>query len=299
MTEFRRAARAITKAGQIKGGSRHEKDDRHHIGDRSRYVLGWTNERKIDALLTAAADIASRLSAAERVRDEHDKAVKSAFTRSQTLAALAQTQEFTEIDYLSVVSRVADLEAEHARLKEASDTLAKLDAEMNQTREQIDTADKSRSAVGEKLGGVNDAISRAETTGQEARSVLAEPSGEAAVAHFDAIGLLLAEAGQAPPETPESCDRAEGRASSEIGNRADKLRGRKENLGGRIVSAMTTFRNAYQVETSELDTAVEAAYGYRELHKRLADDDLPRFQIQFKTYLNQNTIREIASSRQS
>jgi uncharacterized protein YPO0396 len=294
MTEFRRAARAITKAGQIKGGSRHEKDDRHHIGDRSRYVLGWTNERKIDALLTAAADIASRLSAAERVRDEHDKAVKSAFARSQTLAALAQTQEFTEIDYLSVVSRVADLEAEHARLKEASDTLAKLDAEMTKTREQIDTADKSRSAVGEKLGGVNDAISRAETTGQEARSVLAEPSGEAAVAHFDAIGLLLAEAGQAPPDTPESCDRAEGRASSEIGNRADKLRGRKENLSGRIVSAMTTFRNAYPVETSELDTAVEAAYGYRELHKRLADDDLPRFQIQFKTYLNQNTIREIA-----
>ena len=48
------------------------------------------------------------------------------------------------------------------------------------------------------------------------------------------------------------------------------------------------------METSELDNAVEAADGYRELHKRLVDDDLPRFQHQFKTYLNQNTIREIA-----
>ena len=57
---------------------------------------------------------------------------------------------------------------------------------------------------------------------------------------------------------------------------------------------MTSFRNAYPVETAELDSAVEAADGYRELHKRLADDDLPRFQEQFKTYLNQNTIREIA-----
>jgi uncharacterized protein YPO0396 len=57
---------------------------------------------------------------------------------------------------------------------------------------------------------------------------------------------------------------------------------------------MTTFHNKYPVETSELDAAVEAADGYRELHKRLADDDLPRFQKQFKTYLNQNTIREIA-----
>jgi uncharacterized protein YPO0396 len=104
----------------------------------------------------------------------------------------------------------------------------------------------------------------------------------------------LAEAGLEPPDKPESCDRAEGRAAAEIGNRVDRLRGRKEKLGGRIVSAMTTFRNRYQVETSELDAAVEAADGYRELHKRLADDDLPRFQLQFKTYLNQNTIREIA-----
>jgi uncharacterized protein YPO0396 len=42
--------KAITKAGQIKGGGRHEKDDRFRIDDRSRYVLGWSNQRKLDAL---------------------------------------------------------------------------------------------------------------------------------------------------------------------------------------------------------------------------------------------------------
>jgi len=57
---------------------------------------------------------------------------------------------------------------------------------------------------------------------------------------------------------------------------------------------MAEFRRQYPVETSELDNAVESATGYRELHKRLTDDDLPRFQDQFKTFLNQNTIREIA-----
>jgi uncharacterized protein YPO0396 len=57
---------------------------------------------------------------------------------------------------------------------------------------------------------------------------------------------------------------------------------------------MGEFRRHYPVETSELDNAVESAVGYRELHKRLTDDDLPRFQQQFKTYLNQNTIRDIA-----
>ena len=41
---------------------------------------------------------------------------------------------------------------------------------------------------------------------------------------------------------------------------------------------MATFRRQYPVETSELDNAVESADGYRELHSRLTDDDLPRFQ---------------------
>ena len=58
---------------------------------------------------------------------------------------------------------------------------------------------------------------------------------------------------------------------------------------------MQTFRGQYPVETSELDNAIESAHGYRELHKRLTDDDLPRFQRTFKTYLNQNTIRDIAT----
>ena len=68
MAEFRRATRAVTKAGQIKGGVRHEKDDRFRIDDRSRYVLGWSNERKINALLDRAAELAGQLAEAERIR---------------------------------------------------------------------------------------------------------------------------------------------------------------------------------------------------------------------------------------
>ena len=49
--QFRREARAITRAGQIKDpGGRHEKDDRSRIDDRSRYVLGWSNADKLRAL---------------------------------------------------------------------------------------------------------------------------------------------------------------------------------------------------------------------------------------------------------
>jgi Protein of unknown function (DUF3375) len=55
MDDFRRAAKAVTRAGQIKGvRGRHEKNDVRRIDDRRYYVLGWDNEAKIDALLAQA-----------------------------------------------------------------------------------------------------------------------------------------------------------------------------------------------------------------------------------------------------
>jgi uncharacterized protein YPO0396 len=294
LAQFRRATRAITKSGQVKGGNRHEKDDRHRLDDRSQYVLGWTNEKKIEALIAEATELAGQIAEAKRAHDKRQKAVTAAYTRSQTLAGLAQTHEFTEIDYQSAVNRITELQAEHAKLQAASATLAKLTAELEELRGQIDEADASHTKAGEKLGGMNTAISGAEATVNEAQAILDEPAGESSKARFDAIRALLADAGQEPPAKPDACDRAEGRAATEIGNRIDKLRSRKDKLASRIVAAMTTFRNTYPIETSELDAAVEAADGYRELHERLTGDDLPRFQAQFKTYLNQNTIREIA-----
>ncbi len=94
LAQFRRATRAITTSGQIKGGSRHEKDDRHRLGDRSQYVLGWSNERKIEALIAEAAGLAGQIAEAGRLQDKRQEAVTAAYTRSQTLAALAQTREF-------------------------------------------------------------------------------------------------------------------------------------------------------------------------------------------------------------
>jgi uncharacterized protein YPO0396 len=294
MAEFRRAARAVTKAGQIKGGVRHEKDDRFRIDDRSRYVLGWSNERKINALLDRAGDLAGQLAEAERIQARLDAAAKAAVARGQVLAGLAQTRDFAEIDYQSAVNRIAVLTQEHARLKAASAELARLDTALTEVKQQIGAAEDERSELDGELGRVKQSISDAEAGRVAARALLAEPAGVAATAGFDAIRGLLAEAGQAPPDQPAACDRAEASAAEELMSRADKLGDRRAKLSTRVVSAMTNFRSKYPVETSELDSAVEAADGYRELHGRLADDDLPRFQEQFKTYLNQNTIREIA-----
>jgi len=66
-------------------------------------------------------------------------------------------------------------------------------------------------------------------------------------------------------------------------------------LQEKIVKAMSDYRNAYPLETQEVDAAVEAADDYRQMLAALEADDLPRFEARFKELLNENTIREVAN----
>ena len=69
-----------------------------------------------------ATALAARIETA-RSRDRPDTSAEmtTAVTRGQVLASLEQTHEFAEIDYQTLVNRIADLRDEHQRLIAASD----------------------------------------------------------------------------------------------------------------------------------------------------------------------------------
>jgi uncharacterized protein YPO0396 len=296
MTEFRRMTRAITKSGQIKGaGGRHEKDDRFRIDDRSRYVLGWTNERKIEALLRQATSLTAQIAKASEDVTAHARVRDAAIKRGNDLARLEQTSEFADIDYQSVVNEIASLQAEKAQLTAASAKLAELDAELSAVQDLIRAADAENSELRDTLGGLKRSIAEAQEALDEARAILGEPPCGPAREHFAPIGSLLAKAGLERPRAPRGCDSAHAAAAGKLAEIADRRGSQRTRLANRIVGLMGDFRREYPVETAELDASVESAPGFRELHARLAGDDLPRFQKQFKTYLNQNTIRDIAT----
>jgi uncharacterized protein YPO0396 len=295
MAEFRRMPRAITKAGQVKGsGGRHEKDDRYRIDDRSRYVLGWSNQRKLDALLDRAGMLAGRLSEVAAEQQRQEKARDAAVERGQVLAGLDQTHEFAEIDWQSMVNRAEELRAEQRELEAASAELARLTHDLDGVKKRIADQEGALRALDGRLGGLDSRQHAAEGVMHEVREILAEDACGPARAQYAAIGEMLAGVGRPAPATAAACDRAETEAGTEFSTLAAKRGDRLARLSNKIVIAMGEFRRQYPVETSELDDSVESAGGYRELHGRLTGDDLPRFRRQFKTYLNQNTIRDIA-----
>jgi uncharacterized protein YPO0396 len=297
MADFRRAPRAMTKAGQLKlSGGRHEKDDRSRIDDRSTYVLGWSNERKIDALLSRAATLAARMAAITAARADRQQALDAAIKRGEILAVLTQTSEFAEIDWQALVNRIEDLKREKLALEAASAELSRLNAELELVRAQISGLHDEQRVVDEEIGGVETRIRACQAGLDEARKILAEPELTAARPQFAGITELLARPhlSQHRPADADGCDGAQSAMFTEITTTIDGRTVARSRVANRIVPAMGEFRRQYPVETAELDDSVASAPGYRELCQRLTDDDLPRFQKQFKVYLNQNTIQEIA-----
>jgi uncharacterized protein YPO0396 len=62
----------------------------------------------------------------------------------------------------------------------------------------------------------------------------------------------------------------------------------------KVEADMQRFRTVYPQEVAEVDDSIESRQEYRELHNRVANDDLPRFEAEFRRSLRENAIHEIA-----
>lgn len=99
MEQFRREIQAITQSGQMKtGGKRHEKDDRHGLNDRRRYVLGFSNQKKIAALEESERDLRIEAQFYHTELDDIYRKQRESQERVQAVAGMASIDDFADID---------------------------------------------------------------------------------------------------------------------------------------------------------------------------------------------------------
>ncbi|BBX98157.1 ATP-binding protein [Mycobacterium lacus] len=292
MDEFRRHEFAVTRAGQIRGrGGRHEKDDSRRIDDRRFYVLGWSNEQKIDALLADGQRVQAELNRVDaslkRLAGELEALAgrKSALDKLTVLAG-----SYDDIDWASMVTEIGRLEQRKRELEAASGELARIGREIERVEADIDDADEQRRGVEQEIGKLSQDRERAEIGAAEAARVVAEPQADAASEYFEALSARIGEV----PTTAQACADEEAKHYRALTGDAEAVTEKAELLARRIVGRMAEFRRKYPVDTLEMDSAVAAADEYRALRERLLSDDLPRFEAAFKEYLNTNTIRDLA-----
>jgi uncharacterized protein YPO0396 len=296
LDQFRRERQAITRSGQIKAGNeRHEKDDRHRIDDRSRFVLGWSNEDKIAALEKQSRDMGQRMRAvAGRIADLENRR-RELQARLGTLQKLGMFNSFRDLDWRPLAAEIQRLDRERRQLEEESDVLRTLQSQLSELEA---AAAKTENDLADNQAGQ----ARAEERQEQARmqladceNVLAGISQETRSRDFSGIEAMREEAFAGQVLTVESCDNRERDMRDWLQAKIDAEDQKIRRLAERIVKAMEAYANLYPLDTQEADASVAAAGEYRTMLGRLASDDLPRFEARFKDLLNENTIREVAN----
>lgn len=294
--QFRRETRAVTRAGQIKmPGERHEKDDRHRLDDRSRYVLGWSNAAKIAALEGETRALETRLAELGALMAGLAKERDTLRERLTALSQLDMFADFEELDWQTPAREAARLAEEKRQLESASDVLRQLTVRLNEVEAEQkaneaqldDHRDKRSKAEGRKSDALEQ---RAET------QATLDASGDlAAAVPAEIIDALRAEILGEHTLTVEACDGRERDMRNALQARLDAEAKRLDRLTESIVKAMSAYKEAFKLETSEVDASVSAGFEYRNMLDKLRADDLPRFEARFKELLNVNTINEIAN----
>jgi uncharacterized protein YPO0396 len=306
--QFRRETRAVTRAGQVKDPTgRHEKDDRHRIDDRSRYVLGWTNAAKIEVLESKRRQIETHLTQIGTLTGNLLAERKGLGSRLDALTRLEEFVDFDELDWASTATEVAALVDERHRLESASDLLKQLNERLREAAEALRAVEVELEEAKAKRAKVEQRREDAETLLQQTRERIEQAQTEGPQSpspapsnrpHDDLAERLEAMRPEALGEhqlTVESCDNREQDMRNWLQARINNEDRKIKTLRDRIITAMMAYKEAFKLETQELDVSIEAAFEYRKQLDQLGRDDLPRFEARFKELLNVNTINEIAN----
>jgi uncharacterized protein YPO0396 len=296
LDEFRREKAAITPAGQIKtGGERHEKDDRCRIDDRSHYVLGWSNEAKIAALDAEREGVHAQGQATADQVAYVQAEYRTLNDRLENLLKLDVYREFRELDWRPLLVDIERLESEQRSLEAASDVLRELESRLAEHEARMSATEQAQDEDKGTLAKLELKHEQANTQLRESQAALALASPEMRERDFPRLEAFRLRVSGEHTLTVESCEGRERELREWLQKEIDACAAKTRGLEERIVKAMEAYRKDYPVETQEVDARVAAADEFKEMLRKLQQDDLPRFEVRFKELLNENAIREVAN----
>jgi uncharacterized protein YPO0396 len=288
--QFHREKRAVHRDGRIKSnGDRHDKDDRHPIGERANYVLGWTNEAKIGALSKQERDLATRIqahvaqvSACRRDLDEHARLL--GFWQQ-----LALYSGFKELDWKAPAAMIEQLERERQELSTSTDTVSELARQIDAlavaqeaAEAELEEAIRTHARLAEQLSQTTQALAGC-AAGDD-------PVPADAAVELDQIkGQLLGERAL----SAQACDRFEIDMHELLQAKAEVEEQRSLPLRDAIIGAMQEYARAWPVDTREVDVSVGAAEEYRHMLLALRTQELSALLVRFQQLLNEEIVRGI------
>jgi uncharacterized protein YPO0396 len=292
--EFRGERRAVTREGQVRSGERHDKDDRHSVDDPRRWVLGWVNERKVAALRDELEVLEAERERAVAEVDQINAERESIQARIGAFARLGEYRAWQQVDVAEAESRTRAHDEERARLEGGSSRLAEIGAALAHNEAQAQLLSVRIESLAGDVATTAQAAERATASKQRDDNLVAGQAASDLATARASYAALDRRLGSARPTRSEDCTVAESALSDALTKRIDRLGRELSGHGQYLVGQMSHVLGRWPELRSDLDAAVESRGEFVTLHDRVAKDDLPRFEAEFKEQLNKNAIQELA-----
>ena len=298
--EFKKARFALSLEGQIKTqGRRHQKDDRHALHDRRYYVLGFSNKEKI-ALIRKELESLEGERAAQREIVQQIVAERESVIRKRNAAEnLLVVDNFKDIDCQYFADRVDKQKAIIQSLKGQSNILARLDREVKALeKEKKEIEEAIRRADGE-LGSLARQITEYEDKKAADERILCSAPELIRREGFELLDKHREDCIKKGFFTLKSMTDKQGMYNKWIREEKEKWGAKKEQSGSAMSSGMSKYLQYISLHnesdpnlTNELNRANRSEY--KELYRRIGEDDLPKLLPKFKKRLRENTIQDMA-----
>lgn len=294
LAEFRAEQRAVTKEGQVRSGARHEKDDRSRVDDPRNWVLGWVNERKVAALTEQLLQLQNQWTAAEQARNAAEAELARVSVRREALGSLAVYASWAELDHEHATARAVAAEAERDRLVAGSSALAEIERRLTEVDAEIAGLGERLRRLHGDVGRLEDRIRRDTSLRESDEAVVNRCSDADLTVAREAYSNLRKRLGRKLPARPEECPAASDAMTAELQSQVDRTNRELAGYTTSLLHYMAYVREHWRESTTEMDASIAALPEFRAFHERVASDDLPKFEADFKRELNKNTIRELA-----
>ena len=294
-----RYERAITIQGLMKNKDRHEKDDRPWRNDASRYVMGWNNEKKKEAL----QDRRSRLLTEQEQAGEalQRATLRNSRLQEQVFAVknIRDHADFRSINVPAIQQAIHHAAEQATKLKKGSDQLKALTQQLDGIREQLDVRQKEKDELMKKATLIEHDLlvrekERQELTGfvkllteEDKDTLLQFQQKHGAILTENSLSLGTVDAHYTQlTETADLSARQYEEAAAKEGRDLDRSINKIKNPPLEILQRFTDWA----ADTQQFPIDREYAGEYMEWLEKLETENLPRYKKDFERLLHDTAV---------
>lgn len=284
---------AVTKSGQVRRGpTRYEKDDRSHIDDPSRWVLGMNNDEKSERFVARYQELSDEY---DRINNRLDEIQQQQDHEQLRLHLLSDIQElqWETIDTGTVEQRLRELQDKLLEFESSNDDLREAQRRLTEAASRKSSSEATYHEKFKALYAAEQHLETLATAFQE----LAEHSQSIILDDVleERLAARFSEAAGTRRLTHDRVEQVSRQLTTTLHREQQRFQHQATEAAAIFQELAQGFRNRWEAVAANLTVYIDDRKGYQQLLDNIQSDGLPRFEERFFELLETQSRQNVAS----